>query len=77
MAEIPRRAPLCEAALIGQPWSEQTIAAAQAVLQQDFTPIDDFRASAHYRMTVAQNLLLRCYLAGSMDTASLQVNHYA
>jgi xanthine dehydrogenase small subunit len=77
MAEIPRRAPLCEAALTGQPWSEQTIAAAQAALQQDFTPIDDFRASAHYRMTVAQNLLLRCYLAGSMNAASLQVNHYA
>jgi xanthine dehydrogenase small subunit len=31
-------------------------------LPDDFTPLSDMRASAAYRMRVAQNLLLRFYL---------------
>jgi xanthine dehydrogenase small subunit len=35
---------------------------AQAALAQDFKPLSDMRASAAYRMQVAQNLLLRFWL---------------
>jgi len=62
MAEIPKRAPACEQALLGKTWSNQTIAAAMLELAADFTPITDMRASAGYRMRVAQNLLQRFYL---------------
>jgi xanthine dehydrogenase small subunit len=62
MAATPKRASDTEAALAGQPWTEATLHAASAALATDFTPITDMRASAEYRMKVAQNLLTRFYL---------------
>jgi xanthine dehydrogenase small subunit len=62
MAAIVRRAGLAEAAMLGQPWTEATLRAAQAALAQDFKPLSDMRASAGYRMQVAQNLLRRLWL---------------
>jgi xanthine dehydrogenase small subunit len=62
MAATARRAPLTEAALIGQTWSEATLRQAQSALHQDFTPLSDMRASADYRLTVACNLLERWWL---------------
>ena len=59
MAAVPKRARVLEAALAGQPASEATFAALAPLLHDDFTPIDDLRASAGYRMQAAQNLLLR------------------
>jgi len=38
-----------------------TIQSAMCALEQDFTPMSDMRASANYRMGVAQNILLRAY----------------
>ena len=62
MAAIVRRAALAEAALLGRPWTEATLQAAQAALAQDFKPLSDMRASSGYRMQVAQNLLRRFWL---------------
>ena len=62
MAGTPKRASRAEAALLGQPWSESTVATAMAALAQDFTPLSDMRASAAYRMEAAQNMLLRAWL---------------
>ena len=62
MAAIPRRAPAVEAALTGAPWTEATVARAMDALEGDFTPIDDLRASAAYRLRVAKNLLMRLYI---------------
>jgi len=62
MAGIVKRAAAAEAALLGQPWSQASVHAAQAALAQDFTPLSDMRASAAYRMQVAQNLLQRFWL---------------
>jgi xanthine dehydrogenase small subunit len=78
MAEIPKRACHCEQSLIGQPWSQASIQQAMIMLEQDFNPISDFRASADYRLTVSKNLLLRYFHeinAGSANT--LRVTHYA
>jgi xanthine dehydrogenase small subunit len=61
MAAIPARAPGCEAALIGQAWSEETVEAATHALSQDYSPIDDLRGSAAYRRKVAANLLRRIW----------------
>ena len=62
LAATVRRAPRAEAALLGQPWTEATLQAAQAALAQDFKPLSDMRASAGYRLQVAQNLLRRFWL---------------
>jgi len=59
MAAIPKRAAAAEAALIGRPWNDGAVSAATAALPLDFTPLDDMRASAHYRLTIAGNLLRR------------------
>jgi xanthine dehydrogenase small subunit len=62
MAAIVRRAAGAEAALLGRPWSEASLGTAMKALERDFTPLTDMRASAGYRMQVAQNLLRRFWL---------------
>jgi len=61
MAGTPKRAASTEAALVGRPWSFETIEAAVAALKQDFTPLSDMRASASYRMEAAQGQLRRYF----------------
>ena len=62
MAAIVKRAALAEAAVIGQPWTQASAEAAALALAQDFTPLSDMRASAAYRLRVAQNLFTRLWL---------------
>jgi xanthine dehydrogenase small subunit len=59
MAGVPARAQGAEKALLGQPWTEETVDQACEAMAEDFTPLSDWRASAEYRMLVAQNLLRR------------------
>lgn len=65
MAATPKRAARAEAALVGQPWTLETVTQAEAAMAEDFTPLSDWRASADYRATVARNLLRRFYLETS------------
>lgn len=62
MAGTVKRAAGAEAALTGQPWSQASVEAAKAALAIDFKPLTDMRASAAYRLQVAQNLLTRFWL---------------
>ncbi len=62
MGPTVSRAALSEATLLGEPWNEATLALAQAALAQDFKPLSDLRATADYRLRVAQNLLRRFWL---------------
>jgi xanthine dehydrogenase small subunit len=67
MAGIVKRAAGAEAALVGQPWSQASVQTAQAALANDFKPLSDMRASAAYRLQVAQNLLQRFWLETRAD----------
>ena len=67
MAATVRRALQAEAALLGRPWNEATLDAAQQALARDYTPLTDMRASAAYRTQVAQNLLRRFWLETRTD----------
>lgn len=67
MAGTVKRAVQAEAALLGQPWTQGSVRAAQVALAQDFEPLSDMRASAAYRMQVAQNLLQRFWLETRTD----------
>jgi len=62
MAATPKRARAVEAALVGQPWTTATVEAAIAAYPTDYQPLTDMRASAEYRLLVAQNLLRRFHL---------------
>lgn len=59
MSATPKRAKKCEAVLVDQSWPpiESVLNAAVGALASDFKPISDMRASANYRLLVAQNLL--------------------
>jgi CO/xanthine dehydrogenase FAD-binding subunit len=48
-----------EAALKGRPLSRETLQEAMPLIRHAVSPIDDIRATAAYRRTVAANLLLR------------------
>jgi xanthine dehydrogenase small subunit len=61
MAATPKRATAVEAALVGKPWTIETIEAALPAFAIDFQPISDMRASAEYRLVSAQNLLRRFF----------------
>ena len=67
MAATPKRAPACEAALLGQRWDEATLDAARAALAQDFQPLSDMRASSAFRLEGARQLLTRFWLETRPD----------
>ena len=67
MAATVKRAAAAESALLGKPWSLENVKAAQAALAQDFKPMSDMRASADYRLKVAQNLIQRLWLETRAD----------
>ncbi len=62
MAAIPKRAINCEKMLLNSNFSENMIFKAQKILEKDFQPINDMRASKDYRMEIAKNLLMKCFL---------------
>lgn len=78
VAATPARAQQTEAALTGQPWTEATAQRAAAVLQAEFSPISDMRASGAYRRQVLGSLLQRYWLESqgqssvSLDTLTLE-----
>jgi xanthine dehydrogenase small subunit len=72
VAGIPKRATRTEAALIGKEWSEATVRNAMRAMTNDFTPMSDMRASAEYRMQVAQNHLLRFWYELQSADAALE-----
>ena len=59
VAAVPARATKTEAALAGQPCAEATFDAAATVLEAEFKPLSDMRASSAYRRAVLGNLLRR------------------
>jgi xanthine dehydrogenase small subunit len=73
MAAIPKRARACEQALLGQPWTEATVARAQEALARELAPISDMRASARYRLLAAQNLLAKLHVETAAPAVSTRV----
>ncbi len=73
MAGIPKRALNAERTLSGKAWNEANVRAAMVALSEDFAPMSDMRASAEYRMQIAQNLLLRFWLESSGSGESVKV----
>ena len=78
MAGIPKRATRAEEALAGQQLRDsQAWARAFAALREDFTPLDDHRASARYRVETAHSLLGKALIeaAGTVTSRTRVVGH--
>jgi xanthine dehydrogenase small subunit len=62
MAAQPARAACAEKAVSGRPWTAETLAGIDAEVARDFSPIDDHRGTAAYRLRAAANLFRRLQL---------------
>jgi CO/xanthine dehydrogenase FAD-binding subunit len=71
VAPVPIRARAAEAAILGRALDALPVAAARAALMADISPIDDIRSTAHYRRTVAGNVLVQA-LSGLVDWVNIQ-----
>ncbi len=73
MAATPKRAEAVERALVGRRWDRDALAAARAAMARDFQPIGDMRASAAYRMAVAENLIDRLFIETTAPTVETRL----
>jgi xanthine dehydrogenase small subunit len=76
MAAIPRRASKAETVLQGNLFDEDSVRHAQRALAEDFNPLSDARASAGYRLQVAQNLLYRVWVDAVKPEVATHVANY-
>ena len=68
VAATPIRATATEQALIGRPWTQQTVEHAAAIMGGEGTPMDDHRASSRYRAAMLEQSLPRFFAQhGSAD----------
>ncbi|WP_406856895.1 xanthine dehydrogenase small subunit [Alsobacter sp. KACC 23698] len=78
MAATPKRANAVEHALLDSQIGEGSVwAVAAEALARDFTPVDDHRASAAYRLQVAKNLVVKALaeIAGAPTSATRIIGH--
>ena len=68
MAATPMRAMNTEKTLLGKVWNDTSLQQARKKLLEDFSPLSDVRASAQYRLKIAQNLLTRFLIETQSDT---------
>jgi xanthine dehydrogenase small subunit len=61
MSETPKRAISIEKKLSNSMFSEELFIKAQDLIKNDFSPIDDMRASRNYRIEIAKNLLMKFF----------------
>ena len=61
MSAIPKRASAIEKKLINSEFTENSFSNAINLINKDFSPLDDMRASSEYRLAVAKNLLLKAF----------------
>jgi len=73
MAPVPKRARQAEAALKGKTWNRENVEKACWIMSEDYTPISDMRASAQYRLTVAQNLLRKFFIETTQPEARTRI----
>ncbi len=71
VAEISRRAKKAESALLGEPWSLESVRRLRPILEVEFTPISDVRGGAEYRRGVIGDLLEQFHAHDGRQTLAL------
>ena len=61
VAATPIRAKQTEAAILGKPWNDDTLANARALLATELAPIDDHRSGAEFRRDLVVSLFEKFY----------------
>lgn len=82
VAATPAYCDVLAQALIGKEWqSEECLSLGKAILSQAFSPLDDVRASAQYRIQMLENLWHRFWLETSTEyvqnSIAIRVQHHA
>jgi xanthine dehydrogenase small subunit len=73
VAPTPISAPELSSALTGLDWaSSETFERGKTIISQAFTPIDDVRATAHYRQLVLVNLWKRFWLQTNQQSQQIK-----
>jgi xanthine dehydrogenase small subunit len=70
VAATPLRATATEDALVGRPWTAETVRSAADVLRGEGTPIDDHRASAAYRAAMLGQALHKLYAESAQEVGA-------
>jgi xanthine dehydrogenase small subunit len=73
MAGTPKRALNSEKALLGKAWTESSVRDAMQAMSNDLKPLSDMRATAEYRMQIAQNHLLRFWYESQGESVETRV----
>ena len=68
VAATPLRATAAEEALLGRPWTRETVAVAADELARAGTPMSDHRASESYRVAMLRNSLLKFHAENPAST---------
>lgn len=76
MAATPSRARATEAFLIGKDITTLAQTDFRPLIEQDFTPLSDMRASADYRLQVAANAVQKCFIRHSQPDLAAVANHH-
>jgi xanthine dehydrogenase small subunit len=71
VAATPLRATATEEALVGRPWTLETVRAAASVLGSEGTPMSDQRASSEYRAIMMQRSLVKLFRATAPERAEV------
>src|SRR5258706_3010986 len=71
VAAMPARALRTEKALLGKPWTSQTIQEVLPILKSEFTPISDVRGSAEYRRGLVTSLFEQFHGEAAADVKRL------
>ena len=77
MAGTPKRATRTEAALKGRAWDGISVEAAAKLLDLDYAPMSDMRASAKYRSDVARGLLQRFFIETTEPDVATRIYSHA
>ena len=75
MAAVPKRAKACEKILKNKPLNLSTFNQAKNSLDKDLSPIGDMRASKEYRLEIAKNLLMKCFVEIDSNKLTLSLIH--
>lgn len=73
IAAVPARGRHTEKVLTGQPWTDASVAAAEAALKAEFTPLTDMRATQDYRRLVTAQLLRKFFIETSQPEVNTRV----
>ena len=71
VAATPIRATATERALVGAPWTSETVQAAADIMAGEGTPMSDHRASSDYRSAMLRTSLLKFFTNNSVGNASV------